>query len=283
MADVTGEVAGWAGRVSWSAAVDGSVLALASELAPGLGGMPPPFRPRRHLLVQVWEKSERSVVLPAEEQHLALAQPYLDGFLLAAWRQHGRPNGVRVDFDGRVLDRIALGDALEDVRVSYDESIWCSYFDEGVYGHGVGQAGLVRYDAGGAITYRYNTGPRPTDFISDCYALDVAPDGDVWLCFYTDFPIVRLRDGARSLWKNGVTGARALAVDGERVILFGGYWEDRTGHIVELGADGVAASRETVLLTDERGVPFGGRSYARGVGRHLYVFDGPRAWRVDSW
>jgi hypothetical protein len=34
----------------------------------------------------------------------------------------------------------------------------------------------------------------PWDAISDCYALNV-DDTSAWACYYSDFPVVRIRDG----------------------------------------------------------------------------------------
>ncbi len=49
---------------------------------------------------------------------------------------------------------------------------------------------------------------------------------EVWACFYSEFPILRVKGGQKTLWTNKVFGAKALAVDGAIVLLAGGYNED---------------------------------------------------------
>ncbi len=69
-------------------------------------------------------------------------------------------------------------------------------------------------------------GGGPHGSISDCYALNVDRD-TAWTCYYTDFPIVRVRDGALTGWHNHITSVNALAVSGSRAALYGGYGPDR--------------------------------------------------------
>jgi hypothetical protein len=68
-------------------------------------------------------------------------------------------------------------------------------FDEGVYGAGIGAAGLICFDSTGTPVFKYSdlaqTGKVP--FIDDCYALNVISEDEVWLCYYADFPLVCLR------------------------------------------------------------------------------------------
>lgn len=60
----------------------------------------------------------------------------------------------------------------------------------------------------------------PWDAVNDCYAL--IDDTCTWACYYADFPVVRIRDGAVTGWHNEIRGASALAVAGSRGALFGG-------------------------------------------------------------
>jgi len=55
--------------------------------------------------------------------------------------------------------------------------------------------------------------------ISDCYALNVDATGDVWINYYTDFPLVRLREyKLEKVWLNfGVLGD-AFAIRGDEII-----------------------------------------------------------------
>jgi hypothetical protein len=73
--------------------------------------------------------------------------------------------------------------------------IWASYFDEGVFGAGIGRNGLVCFDPLGEPLFRYAELAQSTGMpsIDDCYALNVCNDR-VWLSYYSDFPLVCLKD-----------------------------------------------------------------------------------------
>jgi hypothetical protein len=71
-------------------------------------------------------------------------QPFGEGWLLCEAR------GGRADvYDGAGQPRrtFDLGDASNDVQTTPDGHIWVSYFDEGVFGHGLGSHGVVCFDS----------------------------------------------------------------------------------------------------------------------------------------
>jgi hypothetical protein len=119
-------------------------------------------------------------------------QRFHDGWLLGEQRG-GR--ALVYDQQGRLISTFDLGDASEDLQTTQDGKIWVSYFDEGVFGDGIGVEGAVCFDAGGSPDFRFadfaNSQRLPA--IADCYAMNVTPEGEVWLNYYTDFPLVRLR------------------------------------------------------------------------------------------
>ncbi|MFF4893397.1 hypothetical protein [Micromonospora chersina] len=87
----------------------------------------------------------------------------------------------------------------------------------------MGSSGLVRFSPQLEPTWRF---PSRVDnqwgAIDDCYALNVT-DGSVWAWYYSDFPVVQIRDDSVVGWRNRVSGAKALAVSRSRVGLLGGY------------------------------------------------------------
>lgn len=128
--------------------------------------------------------------------------------------------------DGQPTRSFALGDGIEHVRCAQDGTIWVGYFDEGVFGDSAGSGGIVQFDANGQALWSYNDSEGAgQSFIDECYALTLAED-EIWACFYSDFPILRVKGGQKTLWTNKVFGAKALAVDGAVVLLAGGYDED---------------------------------------------------------
>lgn len=164
-------------------------------------------------------------------------QPLPDGLLLVCARSFRRgrddfeKNGRVYSFEGKFVREILLGDGIQTVQATSEGVIWTSYFDEGVFGNDgwndpVGASGLVAFDQFGIKTCEFE--PRAgLDPICDCYALNVASDEDVWLYYYTDFPLVRLRRGRiESVWTMPVSGSDAFAVFDGYALFRGGY-EDR--------------------------------------------------------
>jgi hypothetical protein len=91
--------------------------------------------------------------------------------------------------------------------------------------------------------------------LSDCCTFNV-DDASAWACYYSDFPVERIRDGAVTGWHNDITGASALAVAGARVGLFGGYGPDYDRlALAELGADRAQPAGEYRVV-----LPAGSRS-----------------------
>lgn len=213
-------------------------------------------------------------------------QPTPDGgFLVVGTRARytssgPESNAIVLDRTGDAIGSFCIGDGVEHVQVTPSGKIWVGYFDEGVYGNygwgspdgpePLGSAGLVRWSLDGEHEYGFSTAEGP-DWIDDCYALSVI-DEDAWACYYSDFPVVRVRpDGSVTSWTCGVAGARGLAVlDAERVGLVGGYdgLFDRLV-VAELGDGQCTGIRTFQLVTPEGAeLPTDARVFARGSSIH---------------
>jgi len=61
--------------------------------------------------------------------------------------------------------------------------------------------------------------------VFDCYALNATRTDEVWACYYTDFPLVRIRghELVEIHKEQPVSGASAMAI-GEGTVLFAGAW-----------------------------------------------------------
>lgn len=146
----------------------------------------------------------------------------------------------------------------------------------------IGAPGLVAFTPAGEVSFAYDSDAAATDAICDAYAMTVGPDGNVWVYFYTEFPIVRIRRGAYRCWSLGAAGAHALAVQGDRAFLFGDYKRRSLGRVVHLGHTGKATVTAEVTVVDPSGEPL---TTARGVGageRMLFVKD-RRVLVLDEW
>ena len=123
--------------------------------------------------------------------------------------------------NGALRSVAEFGDAIESIQTTADGRIWVSYFDEGVFGSGIGRQGLVCFDSAGRNLFKYADFAEQNDLpmISDCYAINVDFSGDVWLNYYMDFPLVRLREfKLHKAWKEFGALGKAFAIRGEEII-----------------------------------------------------------------
>ncbi|EJR29842.1 MULTISPECIES: hypothetical protein [Bacillus cereus group] len=106
-------------------------------------------------------------------------------------------NAVIYNADGSEHCKFYAGEGIQDCQVDVNEDIWVSYCDEGVFGEcPIGVNGIVAFDSTGHLIFnnydqyveRFNVPP-----IDDCYAMNVI-DGDVWLYYYSEFPLVQMKD-----------------------------------------------------------------------------------------
>lgn len=184
-----------------------------------------------------------------------------DGRWLVASTQANPDNARLYAADGTPAGTFAIGDGILHIRCAPDGTIWVGYFDEGVYAGAnedgswpISSSGVAHLGSDGSVLWRFNDESRAGLYVDDCYAL--ALDGNtLWCCPYTDFPIVRVEDGAVRHWRNEVTGAAALAVDGEYVLLAGGS-RSNAGRIalLQLGNDAADKIGEWQFRPPERGV-----------------------------
>ncbi|WP_404491223.1 hypothetical protein [Bacillus sp. RC240] len=106
-------------------------------------------------------------------------------------------NAVIYNSDGSEHCKFYAGEGIQDCQVDVNEDIWVSYCDEGVFGEcPIGVNGIVAFDSKGQFIFdsydqyveKYNI-----PYIDDCYAMNVI-DGDVWLYYYSEFPLVQMKD-----------------------------------------------------------------------------------------
>ncbi|MEU8487547.1 hypothetical protein [Streptomyces sp. NPDC048641] len=237
-----------------------------------------------------------SVELPGVELAHVTVQPLPEQRTLvvgarARWRPEGADrNAIVYDADGSVVAEATLGDGISHVFTTRTGAIWVGYFDEGVYGNlgwgspgtpaPIGEYGLTRFSPGLEAEWHFPSHTsEPWGAISDCYALNI--DGDTaWACYYTDFPVVRVRDGAVRAWRNSVGGATALAVQDSRVALFGGYGPHRDRLCVgTLGSEDLRITAEYRIVLPN-GQPLPERTQVIGRGADLHVLSGKNWYRL---
>ncbi len=304
VADMRPTFEGWSDPIAFGIGCDGAVYAAARRSneevteSQGIGSFPKSrLEHATDYLVVRWEGEHvQTLVVPGQNVAVSYVQPFPGGILLVGARCHWRPEGaeqnaIALDWTGRELARFVLGDGIADLRVTRDGTIWASYFDEGVFGNygwshpgppAIGASGLVAFSKTGEVGFTYDPDAADTDAICDAYAMNVAGDRDVWLYFYTEFPIVRIVDGAYQVWKLGVGGGRALAVREDRILLFTDYKRRTLGRRVQLRSDGSTRLEGELVLVDDRGTALD-RAQACGVGDKLYFLQDRRVHVVEDW
>jgi hypothetical protein len=179
--------------------------------------------PKRHHLIY-WDDAAAHQVTFENPMGLLTTshvQRFGNGWLIA----EGRGGLARVfDRHGKLIRTLDLGDAIEHVNTTADGHIWVGYFDEGVYGRGIGSEGLVCFDSGGVPIFRYTEFAKKhkLPFISDCYALNVV-GSSAYVSYYTDFPLVWLNDfQLQRLW-NDFGPNKAIAIRPDQFVIFPAY------------------------------------------------------------
>lgn len=224
-----------------------------------------PEQPQTYRVVGLRDgRTVLDVTVADERFNVHDVQPVGRRLLLACARSRYRGpddydrNGRLYTRGGKFVRGILLGDGIQAVQATAAGAIWTSYFDEGVFGNfgwqePVGASGLIAWDATGRKRYEFRP-PAGLDAICDCYALNVASDDDVWLCYYTEFPLVRLhRQQVAGVWKVPVAGSHAFAVAGEYALFQGGYGDHNRYHLLRLGEGGRAEKVAAVELCDPDG------------------------------
>lgn len=159
--------------------------------------------------------------------------------LLVCARSHYRPenrserNGRIYSTEGQFQKEILLGDGIQDVQADSNGVIWTSYFDEGIFGnygwtHPIGQNGLIAWNSDGEKLYEYQP-IESLEEMCDCYALNVVSNQESWCYYYTDFPLVKIKDRKiDGYWHIPIKGSSAFAIYGSFALFNNSYDEDDT-------------------------------------------------------
>lgn len=176
--------------------------------------------PKAHHVVYQEAGKVRSVAFDHSQAISTIhVQRFESGWLLGESRGTGRASFHEAN--GALRSVAELGDAIESIQTTTDGRIWVSYFDEGVFGGGIGRQGLVCFDSAGRHLFKYADFAEQNNLpmICDCYAINVDFGGDVWLNYYMDFPLVRLREfKLHEAWKEFGALGNAFAIRGEEII-----------------------------------------------------------------
>lgn len=196
-------------------------------------------------------------------------------------------NAVIVDAQGAAVSTATVGDGVQHVMTTASGAVWTAYSDEGVYGNygwgvpgpaPIGRPGLLKWTPDLRPDWRY---PIESDLgrISDCYAMNL--DGeDAWVCYYTDFPLVRV-DGPGHLsgWRTGIFGVSAFVVADAQVAFVGGDRDDDRVVVADLVGQELVVNRTERIVWPSGHHTRRAEVFARGA--ELHVFSDTHWFRAD--
>ena len=232
-----------------------------------------------------------SINIREEPFNITEVQPTQDGYLLVCPRCYRRSdsdiekNGRVYDVSGNLVSEIILGDGIEQIFVSKGQNVWVSYFDEGIFGNygwdsPLGSTGLVEWTLDGKKNYEFEPSDG-LDYMADCYSLNIDLNEDVWCCYYTEFPIVRIKDRAiADYWESPVQGASRFTVSFPYVLFVGGYEDKSLFQLVKLHRNRKANIIRKFHIEDMQGVTIDpGQIAVRG--QNMAVFSDGRVYVLN--
>jgi hypothetical protein len=180
-----------------------------------------------------------------------------------------------------------LGDASKDVQTTPKGKIWVSYFDEGVYGGGVGsQQGIVCFDSLGHPIFKYFDFAEANElpFIDDCYAMNVVSEDEVWLSYYAAFPLVSIRSfQLHRAWTDFGPMDRAFGLF-EGAVLFPKCYTriNDAGSQLLRRTLSESPQTESIEATDDKGKAIGGHFKAAARGSQSYLWTQTALYELTS-
>lgn len=204
-----------------------------------------------------WELAQ---TLQPSGKRYSFAQPLPAGRWLLVESRAERGNDTNADIfgsSGTILSSFHAGDGIEHVQTTAAGEIWIGYFDEGVYGSGeLGKSGLVCLSEQGEALLQYWSEiaePNALPGIDDCYAVNVSAADEVWLDYYSYFPLVRLQDKKfANAWLDWPAKAvRSFAVDGNRLLMTPAYRREGPLYLAKLQDSSI----EEIQVLDSIGRP----------------------------
>jgi hypothetical protein len=167
-------------------------------------------------------------------------------------------NAKAFTLDGLLKREFLLGDGIKEIQATRDGRIWACYYDEGVFGNfgwkpPIGARGFVLWNREGERLYEFEP---PDGYYSpaDGYALNVVSDTETWCCYYTDFPLVRMRgEKIDGVWRSPVHGSQGFAIWQDYVLFRGGYHDRETFLLFQVDDNGKIQHRLSFRMADDRG------------------------------
>lgn len=155
----------------------------------------------------------------------------------------------------------------------------------GWYGGGIGAHGVVCFDSVGRPIFKYSEFAEQNQlpFIDDCYAMNVVDDDEMWLSYYSDFPLISVKNFqlAHRFNEFGCM-SRAFAILGESAVFPKCYTpsEEQSQLLRRQFSD--TGQSEKLEAVDETGTPIGGKFTAAARGSHFYLFNKTALYKLTT-
>lgn len=151
-------------------------------------------------------------------------------------------NGRIFDKAGNLVSKLVLGDGINKVQTDKDGFIWTSYFDEGIFGNygwepsnAIGASGLVKWNDRGEVVYEYTPNHSELDSICDCYTMNIVNENELWISYYTQFPLVKISNlTVTDYWLHDLGSISNLLVNGNKLLVSAGYGNANVFSLLEL-------------------------------------------------
>ncbi|MFD3447422.1 hypothetical protein ACFDTO_22780 [Microbacteriaceae bacterium 4G12] len=188
-----------------------------------------------YVIYHITKEGVKTIALPSVKESFHNAQLLGENWLLVNARVSNNTdhNAFIYKEDGSIITSFHIGDGIEHVQVTENGDIWVGYFDEGIYGHTeLAQSGLNCFNQKGELTFEFFLSDD-VPIIDACYALNAATNEEVYTYYYTDFPLVQIKNKREyKVFQNfSIEGCRAFAVWKEHVLFGHGYKDKGLIHL----------------------------------------------------
>jgi len=240
-----------------------------------------------HSVVIASHTPETTELLTIEQAawDLRFVQPLPQDRFLVVEGWSGPANAWVVDLGGEVLQSSNVGPGVGQVFATESGDVWIGYGDTGVFdGDSLSRHGLVRFDESLKPTWTF-VNNKSRHVIDDCEGVNVHGD-TVWMCPYSEFPVLRIREEEVDVWSNPEfqTNIGAVLVDEitDVVGLVSTGWSAYPGTCV-IGhlTDTAFVPQRALVLRLPTGTALPREAELTAKGSRLHIVHGHDWYRVD--
>ncbi len=138
-------------------------------------------------------------------------------------------NAKIVNSEGQEIDKLLLGDGIENIVIDKKKNIWVGYFDEGIFGNfgweindekifPIGISGLVGFDLSGRKIWEYDYEKTGVSII-DLYVMNIDENDNLWFDLYDDKLIVARKSGENiDLFRSSYSSVSGIFIKNNHIV-----------------------------------------------------------------